>query len=68
MKYKTILSGQTFVFDSVKEVLAKAGEHKSGDVLAGVAAQLAVAAGVIAALFHRWKEIRGGEEDEAKKY
>lgn len=36
--------------------------------LAGVAAQLAVAAGVIAALFHRWKEIRGGEEDEAKKY
>ena len=34
--------------------------------LAGVAAQLAVAAGVIAALFHRWKEIRGGEEDEAK--
>ena len=38
MKYKTILSGQTFVFDSVKEVLAKAGEHKSGDVLAGVAA------------------------------
>ena len=33
--------------------------------LAGVAA---VAAGVIAALFHRRKEIRGGEEDEAKKY
>ncbi len=26
--------------------------------LAGVAAQLAVAAGVIAALFHRWKEVR----------
>ena len=42
-----------------------------GKGLAGgtaVAAQLAVAAGVIAALFHRWKEIRGGEEDEAKKY
>lgn len=36
--------------------------------LASVAAQLAVAAGVIAALFHRWKEIRGGEEDEATKY
>ena len=29
---------------------------------------LAVAVGVIAALFQRWKEIRGGEEDEAKKY
>ncbi len=39
MGYKTILSGQTFTFDSVKEVLAKAGEHKSGDVLAGVAAE-----------------------------
>lgn len=38
MNYKTTLSGQAFVFDSVKEVLAKAGEHKSGDELAGVAA------------------------------
>lgn len=38
MEYKTVLSGQTFQFHSVKEVLAKAGEHKSGDVLAGVAA------------------------------
>lgn len=39
MDYKTNLSGQIFRFDSVKEVLAKAGEHKSGDVLAGVAAK-----------------------------
>lgn len=38
MGYKTMLSGQTFEFGSVKEVLAKAGEYKSGDVLAGVAA------------------------------
>lgn len=29
---------------------------------------LAIAVGVIIALFQRWKEIRGGEEDEAKKY
>lgn len=29
---------------------------------------LAIAAGVIIALFQRWKEIQGGEEDEAKKY
>ena len=29
---------------------------------------LAVAAGVILALYQRWKEIQGGEEDEAKKY
>lgn len=39
MGYKTILSGQTFTFDSVKDVLNKAGEHKSGDVLAGIAAR-----------------------------
>ena len=29
---------------------------------------MAVAVGVIAALRQRWKEIQGGEEDEAKKY
>ena len=29
---------------------------------------LAVAIGVIAALIQRWREVRGGEEDEAKKY
>ena len=39
MNYKTILSGQTFVFDSVKEVLAKAGEQVGRCPLAGVAAQ-----------------------------
>lgn len=29
---------------------------------------LAVAVGVVVALWQRWKEIQGGEEDEAKKY
>lgn len=29
---------------------------------------LAIAAGVIVCLYQRWKEIQGGEEDEAKKY
>ncbi len=29
---------------------------------------LAVAVGVIAALYQRWREIQGGEEDEARKY
>lgn len=38
MGYRTMLSGQTFTFDSVREVLAKASEHKSGDVLAGIGA------------------------------
>lgn len=39
MSYRVLLSGQNFVFDSVKEVLAKANEEKSGDTLAGVAAR-----------------------------
>ena len=38
MAYQTLLGGQIFRFDSVKEVLAKANEEKSGDILAGVAA------------------------------
>ncbi|MEG1942904.1 MAG: ethanolamine ammonia-lyase subunit EutB [Angelakisella sp.] len=38
MRLKTILAGQTFSFGSVKEVLAKANEEKSGDILAGIAA------------------------------
>lgn len=29
---------------------------------------LAIAAGVVVALYQRWREIQGGEEDEAKKY
>ena len=29
---------------------------------------LAVGIGVVAALIQRWKEVKGGEEDEAKKY
>lgn len=37
--YRMILAGQTFVFDTVKEVLAKANEEKSGDILAGIAAE-----------------------------
>ena len=37
MKLSTILAGKTFEFRSVKEVLAKANEEKSGDTLAGVA-------------------------------
>ena len=39
MKLKTKLFGHSFEFKSVKEVLAKANEEKSGDNLAGVAAQ-----------------------------
>lgn len=38
MKLSTLLGGRTFQFKSIKEVLAKANEQKSGDVLAGVAA------------------------------
>jgi len=35
---QTKLSGNTYTFKGVKEVLAKANEEKSGDVLAGIAA------------------------------
>ncbi len=38
MRLKTKLFNQVYSFSSVKEVLAKANEPKSGDVLAGVAA------------------------------
>ncbi|MDR1852877.1 MAG: ethanolamine ammonia-lyase subunit EutB [Propionibacteriaceae bacterium] len=52
MKLKTTLLGKTYGFGSVKEVLAKANEPKSGDELAGVAAasvQERVAAKVVLA-------------------
>ena len=39
MKLKTTLLGKTYVFKDIKEVLAKANEHKSGDQLAGLAAE-----------------------------
>lgn len=39
MILKTRLFGNTYEFSSVKEVLAKANEEKSGDKLAGIAAQ-----------------------------
>ncbi len=39
MKLSTILSGKSFSFGSVKEVLAKANEEKTGDALAGLNAE-----------------------------
>ncbi|GGY02252.1 ethanolamine ammonia-lyase subunit EutB [Paludibacterium paludis] len=39
MKLKTHLFGKTYQFRDVKDVLAKANEPRSGDMLAGVAAQ-----------------------------
>ncbi|MGN1003269.1 MAG: ethanolamine ammonia-lyase subunit EutB [Oscillospiraceae bacterium] len=39
MNLKAVLGGKTFAFSSVKEVLAKASEVKSGDTLAGIAAE-----------------------------
>ena len=38
MILKTVLFGKTYQFASVKEVMNKAGEARSGDILAGVAA------------------------------
>ena len=39
MILKTTLAGKVYEFRSVKEVMAKANELKSGDVLAGLAAE-----------------------------
>ena len=41
MKLKTTLLGKTYEFRSIKEVLAKANEEKTGDQLAGLAAETA---------------------------
>ena len=41
MKLKTTLLGKTYVFRDLKEVLAKANEEKTGDKLAGLAAESA---------------------------
>ncbi len=41
MKLSTLLFGKTYAFRDVKDVLAKANEEKSGDKLAGVAAETA---------------------------
>jgi len=52
MKLKTTLLGKTYQFSGVKDVLAKANELKSGDQLAGIAAETAqerVAAKVVLA-------------------
>lgn len=39
MALKTILYNETYSFGSIKEILAKANEKKSGDTLAGIAAK-----------------------------
>ena len=41
MKLKTLLLGKTYAFRDLKDVLAKANEEKSGDKLAGLAAESA---------------------------
>lgn len=41
MKLKTTLFGQTYQFRDIKDVLAKASDGRSGDVLAGVSARSA---------------------------
>ena len=41
MKLKTTLLGKTYLFRDLKDVLAKANEEKTGDQLAGLAAESA---------------------------
>lgn len=40
--YKTILSEQTYEFRSIKEILGKASEEKSGDKMTGIQAETAL--------------------------
>ena len=52
MKLKTTLLGKTYQFRDLKQVLAKANEEKTGDLLAGLGAESAqerVAAKVVLA-------------------
>ena len=74
MKLKTTLLGQTYVFRDLKEVLAKANEEKTGDKLAGLAAENAkerVAAKVVlsAVTLHELRENPAVpyEEDEVTR-
>ena len=43
MKLKTTLLGKTYTFRDIKQVLAKANEEKTGDQLAGLAAEVEAA-------------------------
>ena len=55
MKLQTRLFGHTYAFATIKEVLAKANEVKSGDQLAGIAAENAeerVAAKIVLSELH----------------
>ena len=62
MKLKTLLFGKTYAFRDVKDVLAKANEPKSGDRLAGLAAESAqervAAKAVLAELLLRDPSVR----------
>ena len=74
MILKTSLFGHTYEFQSLREVMAKANEEKSGDRLAGVAAESAeerVAAKVVLSQI-TLKELRNHpavpyEEDEVTR-
>ena len=51
MILKTTLLGKTYQFRDLKQVLAKANEEKTGDKLAGLAAEaLLILAAVLAAM------------------
>jgi ethanolamine ammonia-lyase large subunit len=41
MSYRTTLRGRSYAFDGLRELMAKASPHRSGDVLAGLAAESA---------------------------
>ena len=60
----------TALFQALRPEFPFLGELGAGlgILLFYVGAIVAVGVGVLVALYQRWKEIKGGEEDEAKKY
>ena len=67
-----LIAGIVLLFTLVL-VIGYFGEGSVGWTLTAVVliyalAGLAIAGGIIAALIQRWREVRGGEEDEARKY
>lgn len=58
------------LFQTLGPLLPFLGELglSAGILLFYIGAIAAVGVGVVIALYQRWKEVKGGEEDEAKKY
>lgn len=64
----SILLILAFLLQTLGPAIPLLGGSGLGILLFYIGAILAVGIGVVVALYQRWKEVKGGEEDEAKKY